>query len=692
MIRFLRKLWKLNQPYKGRFVLGAVFGMVNGFAQPMVYGTAIFVFSVLFADNSQQELANMSGRIPSWLPGWVQAAGEYFKDWVTAQAAGSSTWKIAVVSLIPLVVALRGVVDYLSAYLMAWVSIRACSDLRRQLFEHLLDLPLSFFTRTSTGELMSRNVDVSILQNMLGNSLTTLVQAPVTILTSLVIMLTVDWKLTLVAAFVLSLCAIPISVYTGKGRRSSAAIQTEQAALLKVMHESFTGNRIIKAYNLEEVVIRQFKENLRRFISHFMRVVRATESPGPLMEFLGALGIACIFLHLARGNSTTPQRFSWFLLGLLSIYSPLKNLIRLHSQLTQAEAATQRVFDLLATPNHLTDPAQPKPVRAAGAEIHFDNVSFDYGEKQVLHHIELTVKPGQMVALVGQSGSGKTTLTNLLLRFYDPTEGALRIGGVDLREASIRDLRGQIAIVTQEIILFNDTIRNNIRYGRPGASAAEIETAARHAHAHEFIMEKPGGYEAIIGEKGVALSGGQRQRIAIARAILKDAPILVLDEATSALDNESERAVQAALDDLMQGRTTICIAHRLSTVQHADLIIVLDQGRIVETGHHEELLARGGIYQNLHKLQFKPTIEAQGTPQRLDPADADITRKISAEIQGAEGLSSMARAVIVTTIEGRVTLRGGVTSRVEKIRMGEIAARTVAEARVDNQLVIKETQ
>ena len=232
----------------------------------------------------------------------------------------------------------------------------------------------------------------------------------------------------------------------------------------------------------------------------------------------------------------------------------------------------------------------------------------------MLRDIQLKVKPGQMVALVGRTGSGKTTLTNLLLRFYDPTAGAVRIGGVDLRQAALRDLRSQIAVVTQEVILFNDTIRNNIACGRPGASAAEVEQAAKHAHAHEFILEKPGGYEAGIGEKGVTLSGGQRQRLSIARAILKNAPILVLDEATSSLDNEAERAVQAALDELMKGRTTLCIAHRLSTVQGADVILVLDQGRIVETGRHAELLALGGVYHKLYMLQFHEPPEPSAGP------------------------------------------------------------------------------
>jgi subfamily B ATP-binding cassette protein MsbA len=253
----------------------------------------------------------------------------------------------------------------------------------------------------------------------------------------------------------------------------------------------------------------------------------------------------------------------------------------------------------------VVEPAQPVPLRAASADIHFDHVDFDYGEKPVLHDIHLTAKTGQLVALVGSSGSGKTTITNLLLRFYDPQKGSVRIGDTDIRTVSLRDLRNQIAVVTQETVLFNDTIYQNIGLGSAGSSNGEIEAAARHAHAHGFIMEKERGYATVIGERGVQLSGGQRQRLAIARAILRNAPILILDEATSALDTESERAVQEALEELMRGRTTICIAHRLSTIQKADWIVVLDQGRIVESGKHAELMARGGLYRKLHELQFQ---------------------------------------------------------------------------------------
>jgi subfamily B ATP-binding cassette protein MsbA len=396
-------------------------------------------------------------------------------------------------------------------------------------------------------------------------------------------------------------------IFGRKVRRSARAVQGHTSDLSKLMHESFTGNRIIKAYNLEDTVLGQFKTTTRKFISHTMRVLRANEIPSQMMEFLAAVGVALVliyFEHLPKAERPSEGDFGSFVLSIVMLYPSIKALTRLHNQLHQAEAASERVFQLLETQSDIQDPANPKPLVARNADIQFDNVDFNYGEKPVLRGINLTVKAGQLVALVGSSGSGKTTITNLLLRFYDPQHGSVRIGGTDLRHVATKDLRNQIALVTQEIILFNDTIRNNIALGRPGASNAEIEAAAKFANAHEFILHKEKGYDFGVGEKGVNISGGQKQRLSIARAILRDAPILVLDEATSALDTESERIVQAELDKLMVGRTTICIAHRLSTIQKADVIIVMNEGRIAETGTHAELLQRGGVYQRLYELQF----------------------------------------------------------------------------------------
>jgi ATP-binding cassette, subfamily B, bacterial MsbA len=406
----------------------------------------------------------------------------------------------------------------------------------------------------------------------------------------------------LIALVTMPMCIIPVAIYNRKLRKSAVSIQTEAAGLNRVMHETFTGVRIIKGYNLERIAADRFRASQGKFINHSMRVVRATESPGPIIEFAGALALAILILLMAGTGKFTLDIFLLFAGGLLALYKPIKALVRLQSDLHRARAATTRVFELLATESTLLDPPQPVPLQGARSDIHFDNVSFAYDSKPVLRGVQLRVQPGEKVALVGKSGSGKTTLANLLLRFYDPTSGAIRIGGVDLRQAAVIDLRRQMAVVTQEVVLFDDTIRNNIAFGRPGATNAEIEDAARHAFAHDFILEKPGGYEAVVGEKGTNLSGGQRQRIAIARALLRNAPILVLDEATSALDNEAERAVQASLDELMKGRTTLCIAHRLSTIQNFDRLVVMDAGQIVEVGPHAELLAKGGIYAKLYAL------------------------------------------------------------------------------------------
>jgi ATP-binding cassette, subfamily B, bacterial MsbA len=601
MIEFWRKLWQLTRPYKGRFILGTIFGVFSGAANTLVLLTVGFVVGVVFSDASDQQIDQAMKKLAEHSP-WLAAYLLQAQHWLTAHVTSSKVTLVLVVGLIPLVMLGRGLCSYLNNYLMGWVAIRACSDLRARLFEHLMNLPLSFLSRNSTGELMSRIGDIAVLQNMIAVSTVTLITQPIQLVTLAIIPFAMYPTLTAIALVTFPLCIIPVVIYNRKVRRAGAAVQTEMANLGKVMHESFTGNRIIKGYNLEQVVVDRFVANQKKFISQYMRGVRSTETPGPIIEFLAAIGVAILLLYLA--GKASPTEFFVFIGSLLMMYAPIKMIIRVQSQLHQTRAATQRVFELLATQNTLADPPNPVPLKAADGEIQFDNVSFSYGDKTVLHNIQLRVEPGRMVALVGRTGSGKTTLTNLLLRFYDPTHGVIRIGGADLRQVAVRDLRSKIAVVTQETILFNDTIRQNIAYGRQDATFAEIETAARNAFAHDFIAAKPQGYDSVVGEKGTNLSGGERQRLAIARAILRNAPILVLDEATSSLDNEAERIVQAALDQLMKGRTTFCIAHRLSTIQHADMILVFDHGRIVETGRHAELLARGGLYQKLHMLGF----------------------------------------------------------------------------------------
>lgn len=603
MARFLSALWTLVKPYRVRLALGALMGFLAGLVEPLLMVAVKLVVDALFPSAGVTELV----KLPVWTPEWA-------REWLASLGGGLSGAArhygafLLLVACIPGVILLRGVLGYLNVYFLQWASWRAITDLRVRLFVHLFNLPLGFFQKTSTGELMSRLMnDIGTLQNVISGMTAVIIKEPVTLVSLLVFLLWTNPRMTLASLVVLPVCVVPITIYSRKVRKAAGNIQSHFAELSQIIHEVFTGVRIIKAYNLEKMVERQFTEKSGKYVGQYMRLIRSVEIPGPLIEFFGAVGVALFlaYIGLASNVKATPGDFLQTVGSIFLMYRPIKLLTRLQNQLIQARAASERVFELLALNSDLKEPSQPVPLRAAGADIQFDQVSFAYAEKPVLCDIQLTVKAGQLVALVGASGSGKTTLTNLLLRFYDPVRGSVRIGGVDLRDVSTSDLRNQIAVVTQETVLFNETIRRNIELGRPGASDEEIEAAAKHAHSLEFIREKPLGFDTVVGEKGVALSGGQRQRLAIARAILKDAPILVLDEATSALDSESERAVQAALEELMQGRTTICIAHRLSTIQKADLIVALDQGRIVEVGRHAELLAHDGVYRRLHELQFR---------------------------------------------------------------------------------------
>jgi ATP-binding cassette, subfamily B, bacterial MsbA len=602
---FLFKVWNLAKPYRWRLFWGVLMGVLNGLIAPLLIGTVMFVYAVVFPTTGTDGDAQLPmRRLPEFLQNWFFNARDAFANGVHAHP-----WTLAMlIAAIPLIMVLRGLTGYLNVYFLQWTASRTVADFRTRLFSHLVNLSAGFFNENSSGQLASRVMnDTAALQNILNNATSVIVRDPVILASTLIFLLWQQPMLTLISLVVLPVCVIPIAIFSRKVRRPAREMQAQSADLMKIMNESFTGHRVVKAYNLENIAAGQFRTTAQKFVGQYMRIVRAVEIPGPVIEFLGSVGIAALLAYLIYLSHSRPSPTAFIQLvgSIFSMYAPMKNLTRLQNQIVQARASTERAFELLATQSAIREPAQPKILQAAGADIQFDNIHFSYGEKIALHEINLQIKSGQLVALVGASGSGKTTLSNLLLRFYDPQQGAIKIGGTDIREISTRDLRNHIAVVTQENVLFNETVRRNIELGRPGATNEEIIAAAKHAHAHDFILEKVGGYDSIIGEKGVMLSGGQRQRIAIARAVLRNAPILILDEATSALDTESERAVQAALDELMQGRTTLCIAHRLSTILHADMIVVLDQGRIVETGRHDELVKRGGVYQKLYELQFQ---------------------------------------------------------------------------------------
>jgi subfamily B ATP-binding cassette protein MsbA len=608
MVILIRRLWIFAKPYKTRLILGllcgALFALTSGALMVMVR----FVAAAVFPGPHEPTLATELDKAPSLL----QPLAHFLQRLLLrVSASDSRDAKVFVICTLPVLALLRAVSGYLNMYFTNWAAVRTIADLRRRLFEHLQSQPLSFFSSARTGDLIARTVnDTQALYGIISTGMAALLRDPLTIITLLVVLLSqpTTRKLTLISIIVLPACVVPVTIYARKVRKSARAMQGHLADLSNLMHEAFTGNRIIKAYNLELTVQKQFREITSRFVTHAMRIVRANELPSQATEFLGILGVCLVLLFVIFQTDTarppTSGEFIQFILTIVLMYQPIKVLVRLYNQMHQAASASHQVFAYLDTPSTQVEAANPILLKAAGADIHFDSVDFSYGDKNVLREINLTIKAGQFVALVGKTGSGKTSITNLLLRFYDPTAGSVRIGKADLREVARKDLRRQIALVAQDTILFNDTIRQNIRLGREGATDAEVEEAARHAYAHDFILEKPQGYETVVGEKGVTLSGGQRQRVAIARALLRDAPILILDEATSALDSESERAVQAALEELTIGRTTICIAHRLSTIQKADRIVVLEDGRIVETGTHAELIQARGMYCKLYELQY----------------------------------------------------------------------------------------
>ncbi len=609
MTEFLRQLWGFVRPYRGRFFLGLLCGIFYGLVNGVLLGTVKVVVQLVF--NGETNLHKKLEEAPQWIHPLAHRLATLVPEFKAPAANDTFHW-LLIIGAIPAIMVARNTLQYLSIYLTNWSAMHAIADIRTKLFSHLQNLSLGFFNKARTGDLIARiTSDTQVLYGIVGNSFASAVKDPITIVCLLVYQLATNTTLTLISIVVFPVCIVPIIIFGRKVRKSARAVQEHNAELTNLMHESFTGNRVIKAYNLEETVSAQFRATNNKFVGQLMRVVRANEIPSQLMEVFGATGIALVFFYIQRtmpylpkAQQPTMDDFLIFVMTIVMIYPPIKAFTRLHNQLHQARAASERVFELLATKNSVPEPDAPKMLHADKADIVFENLDFNYGDKPVLRNINLTVKAGQLVALVGASGSGKTTLANLLLRFYDPARGAVKIGGVDVRDVRTFDLRNQIAVVAQENILFNDTIRRNIELGRLGAKEEDIIAAAKHAHALEFIVQKPEGLDFVIGEKGTQLSGGQRQRIAIARAVLKNAPILVLDEATSALDTESERAVQTALDELMQGRTTFCIAHRLSTILNADVIFVLDQGKIVEQGRHEELVKRGGKYQKLYELQF----------------------------------------------------------------------------------------
>ena len=579
---YLRLLGYMT-PYRKRFFLGIAFGVLAG----IVSGSLTLV--ILKAGESIGVKIDKSQLMPGAIP-----------------TAGPGIGGVIGMSLlIPLVMVLRGIFSYLNVYYLAWVSLRVLRDIRTQLFAHLMSQSLDFFNREKTGKLMSRVMsDTRVTQNALTSISGDIIKDPIAVMMQIGVLVAIDWKFSLTTLVLFPLCIIPVVVFGRKVRSAGKAEEKESAQMSIILQETFAGVRVIKSFARESYQTEQFAKSSDTQCQNSLRVRRSSDIVQPLIESVSAFGVVLAMVYVYYYDISF-IKFAALCGGIFMLYQPVKNLSRLPMLMQKCMVSAVNVFELMETKPSIVDRPGAIVLGRSEGRIDFEKVSFDYGsDKAAVQDVTLQIEPGKKYALVGASGAGKSTILSLIMRFYDPQKGIVRIDGHDLRDVAQHSLRETVGMVTQETFLFHDTIYENIRYGRLDATREEIIAAAQSAFAHDFILAQPDGYETIVGDKGCMLSGGQQQRLAIARALLKNAPFLLLDEATSALDSESERMVQAALERLAEGRTVVAIAHRLSTILNSDCIVVMDHGRIVATGRHDELLQKSDLYRSLYELQF----------------------------------------------------------------------------------------
>jgi len=563
-----KRLLGYTRPYWGRLLLGVLFGAV-------------------FAGANTGFLAFIYKGIP-----------KYF-DSTTPRSL-----VIATALILPVVAMVRGVADYCTKYYIRWVGSRVVMDLRNGIFRKLNELSLSYFVSSRTGELIARTTnDPMAAENAVSVVVEDIAKQPLTLIGAVGYLVYIDPWLALISLVLFPVCILPVAIFGRKVRRFTREAQQRVADLVSVLQEMITGVRVVKAFGMEAYEQSRFEEQNLAFFNRTMRVAKANAAVEPIIVLISSVGVSAVLIYVWASGMKFNE-FMTYAGALFMMYEPVKKISRIHLQVQQALSSADRIFELLDTPVDVKEKAGAVAFEGRITAISFDKVKFSYGDKNILDGVTLDVEAGQRIALVGGSGAGKTTFVSLLPRFYDVTGGVVRINGGDVRDLTISSLRSLMGIVTQDTILFNDSVANNINYGSRGADRAAIIEAAKRANAHQFIMEMPKQYETMVGDLGVRLSGGQKQRLAIARAMLRNPPIMILDEATSALDTESERLVQAALHELMTGRTVFAIAHRLSTIVDCDRIIVLDKGLIVESGKHDELLKANGHYKRLYDLQF----------------------------------------------------------------------------------------
>jgi subfamily B ATP-binding cassette protein MsbA len=585
-----RDLFPFLKPHLGRFILALVFGAVFGVISGLLPLVLNHVNSQVFPQGKNKT--------------------EMLSDAVNGTGAGINS-VLLVCSMIPFIFVLRSLCDYLNSYYMAWVALRVLADIRQKLYTHILGQSLEFFNRERSGTLISRVAnDTQMAQIALTSISSDLIKQPLTVISAFAVLIHLDWKFTVVSLFLFPVCIVPIVYFGKKVRRQGKLEEQKIGSMMSVLQESFAGIRVIKAFAREKRESEQFEAlSLEQFRSG-IRVRKAIEIVSPLVEAVTAIGVG-LALYYVWSTHLSAAKFLALLAGIFMLYDPIKKLSRIHLVMQQCFNATNNIFEIMNREPVIKDRPEAVEITGSNGDIRIENVTFRYrpGLPAAVRDLSLHIEPGKYYALVGSSGAGKSTILSLLLRFYEVEAGVIRLDGRDINTLTQTSLREQIGMVSQETFLFHDSILNNIRYGRLNASKEEVVEAAKRAYAHDFITHQPNGYDTVIGDKGCLLSGGQQQRVSIARALLKDAPVLLLDEAMSALDSEAEREIQAALDRLSEGRTVIAIAHRLSTVLRADQIVVMDRGEIREIGTHRELLESSTIYRKLYDLQFNVQAE-----------------------------------------------------------------------------------